>query len=49
MKKDIKILGGVLAGLFLLNYFSTKSISGFFDNATVNSLDDLKKQYFKRN
>lgn len=50
MKKNHKIIIGVIIGGLVLNYFfksDAKGIRGFFDNSTIKSLDDLKKQYFK--
>lgn len=50
MKKFFKnpylILGGVIAAIYFLNRKQT-TVNGYFDETTIKTLDDLKKQYYK--
>jgi hypothetical protein len=46
-KNPLVILGGVFAAIYFLNRNQNKTVNGFFDESTIKTLDDLKKQYFK--
>jgi hypothetical protein len=46
-KNPLFILGGVFAAIYFLNRNQNKTVNGFFDESTIKTLDDLKKQYFK--
>jgi hypothetical protein len=46
-KNPLIILGGVFAAIYFLNRNQNKTVNGFFDESTIKTLDDLKKQYFK--
>jgi hypothetical protein len=46
-KNPLIILGGVFAAIYFLNKNQNKGVNGFFDESTIKTLDDLKKQYYK--
>jgi hypothetical protein len=40
------LIGAAIAGIYFLNK-KQDTINGFFDDVTINTLDELKKEYFK--
>jgi len=47
LKNPLFILGSVFAAIYFLNKRQNKGVNGFFDETTIKTLDDLKKQYYK--
>jgi hypothetical protein len=46
-KNPFLILGGVIAAIYFFNRNQKQTVNGYFDESTIKTLDDLKKQYYK--